>query len=100
MEIREIRNLLFALLIPGLLGIATAASATGWYRPPDQSFTGQCSRAALAAHPGKIERTHVNTTGPGIKVRIYIEQADGQEWIIFCNGITGVIEKSVLVDAL
>ncbi len=95
--LNRIRPLLLAV---GLLGLSAHALATGWYRPPNQTFTAQCSKAALAAHPGTIERVHVNTTGPGVKVRIYIEQADGQEWIIFCDGMSGVIEKSILVDDL
>ncbi|HXC39529.1 MAG TPA: hypothetical protein VN667_11345 [Burkholderiales bacterium] len=83
-----------------LLCISAPAGAVGWFSPPEESLGRLCVKSALAAFPGKVERMSVKSVNRAWKVRVYLEQNDGQERIVFCDALSGVIEKSVVVDDL
>jgi len=86
----------------GALTLLTShpALATGWFRPPDEVTAAPCVKASLAVHAGTILRTHVRSQQGAPKIRLYIEGDDGQDWIVFCDGRSGSIEKSIRVDDL
>jgi hypothetical protein len=92
----HIRRVLGALLFV----VTGSAWSAGWYIPSTQIIIEPCRKAALAEHPGKVVRTHVNGTERAMKVRFYIEQNDGREWLVYCDAATDRIVKSVSVDDL
>jgi hypothetical protein len=74
-------------------------SATGSRLPQDKRHIDGCIGAALAAHPGIVEKVAILDDGDSMRVRVYLHQTGSQaEWIAVCDGKTGKILKSVVVD--
>jgi hypothetical protein len=78
---------------------AASAAATGFYLPHDKSYMESCRAAALAAHPGSVERVVVHNDGSTVRLRFYIQkQGERVQWIVICDGKTGKLHKTIVVD--
>ena len=101
MKTRSRRSAWSARWATGALLLAPfAAWPVAPYSPPDQPAVSRCSQNALEAHPGEVEFVHVGRGSGPLRLRVYIRQADGREWIVACDGDSGAIGNSILVDDL
>ena len=82
-----------------LLSVTQPARAVGPFRSPVEIATEACSKAALALHPGKIQRTDVLYGEKSVRIEAHIKQSDGKEWIVLCDGTSGKILNTIDVDA-
>jgi hypothetical protein len=83
-----------------LLSVTQPARAVGPFRSPVEIATEACSKAALALHPGKIERTEVLYGAKAVRIEVQVKQSDGKGWIVLCDGTSGKILSTIDVDAL
>jgi hypothetical protein len=82
-----------------LSAVTHPAGATGAFRPPVEIAAEICREAALALHPGKIERTEVLHGAKAVRIEVHIKQSDGKGWIVLCDGTSGKILSTIDVDA-
>jgi hypothetical protein len=89
-----------AMLFAACLSLQAApAAATGFHLPHDKTYMESCRAAALAAHPGNVERVVVHNDGSTVRVRFYIQKpGERVQWIVICDGKTGKIHKTIQVD--
>jgi hypothetical protein len=88
-----------AALAISLPALAAPAAATGFHLPHDKTYMESCRVAALAAHPGIVERVVVHNDGSTVRLRFYIQkQGERVQWIVICDGKTGKIHKTIAVD--
>jgi hypothetical protein len=78
--------------------VAQPAGATGYYAARVDTAAESCSKAALALHPGKIERTEILYGGKSVRIEVRIKQGDGKGWIVFCDGKSGKLLSTIDVD--
>jgi hypothetical protein len=82
-----------------LSAVTQPAGATGAFRPPVEIAAEICREAALALHPGKIERTEVLYGANVVRIEVHIKQSNGKGWIVLCDGTSGKILNTIDVDA-
>jgi hypothetical protein len=82
-----------------LLAVTQPAGATGAFHSPVEIATEICRKAALALHPGKIERSEVLHGATAVRIEVQIRQRDGKGWLVLCDGISGKILSAIDVDA-
>jgi hypothetical protein len=82
-----------------LLAVTQPAGAIGTYPPRVETAAETCGKAALALHPGKIERTDVLYGEKSVRIEVHIKQSNGKEWIVLCDGTSGKILSTIDVDA-
>ena len=82
-----------------LSAVTQPAGATGAFHPPVEIAAEICRKAALALHPGKIERTEVLYGAKAVRIEVQIKQSDGKGWIVLCDGTSGTILSTIDVDA-
>ena len=88
-----------AWLALALSAMAQPAGAAGAFRPPVEIAAEICREAALALHPGKIERTELLYGAKAVRIEVHIKQSDGKGWIVLCDGASGKILSTIDVDA-
>ena len=88
-----------AWIVLALLFVTQPARAVGPFRSPVEIATEACSKAALALHPGKIERTEVLYGAKAVRIEVHVTQNDGKGWIVLCDGTSGKILNTIDVDA-
>jgi hypothetical protein len=88
-----------AWLALALLAVTQPAGATGAFHPSVELAAETCRKAALALHPGKIERTEVLYGAKAVRIEVQIKQSDGKGWIVLCDGTSGKILSTIDVDA-
>jgi hypothetical protein len=81
------------------LAVTQPAGATGAFRPQVEIAAEICREAALALHPGKIERTEVLYGAKAVRIEVYIKQSNGKGWLVLCDGTSGKIVSTIDVDA-
>jgi uncharacterized membrane protein YkoI len=57
-------------------------------------------QAALTLHPGKIEKFQVRHKDEALYFRLEIQDRDGPEGILLCDGFTGQIIREQKLDDL
>lgn len=82
-----------------LAAVTLPAGATGPFRSPVEAAAEICRKAALALHPGKIERTEVLHGAKAIRIEVQIRQSNGKGWLVLCDGTSGKIVSTIDVDA-
>ena len=82
-----------------LTAVPLPARPVGPFRSPLEIATEICSKAALAQHPGKIERTEVLYGEKSVRIEVYIVQSNGKGWLVLCDGMSGKIVSAIDLDA-
>jgi len=82
-----------------LSAAAQPAGATGAFHPPVEAAAEICRKAALALHPGKIERTEVLHGTKAVRIEVQIKQSNGKAWLVLCDGTSGKIVSTIDIDA-
>ena len=82
-----------------LSAVTQPASATGAFRPAVEAAAEICRQAALALHPGKIERTEVLHGAKAVRIEVQIKQSNGKGWLVLCDGTSGKILSTIDIDA-
>jgi hypothetical protein len=88
-----------AWLALALSAVAQTAGATGAFRAPVEAAAETCRKAALEAHPGKIEQTEVLYGAKSVRIEVHVTQNNGKGWIVLCDGTSGKILSTIDVDA-
>ena len=88
-----------AWLALALLAVMQPAGATGPFHSPIEIAAENCRKAALALHPGTIERTEVLYGAKAVRIEVYIKQSNGKGWLVLCDGTSGKIVSTIDVDA-
>ena len=82
-----------------LSAVTQPAGATGPFHSPIETAAEICRKAALALHPGKVERTEVLYGAKAVRIEVQIKQRNGKQWIVLCDGTSGKILNTIDVDA-
>ena len=82
-----------------LTAVPLPARPVGPFRTPVEIATEICSKAALAQHPGTIERTEVLYGENSVRIEVYIVQSNAKGWIVLCDGMSGKIVSTIDLDA-
>ena len=82
-----------------LTAVPLPARPVAPFRSPLEIATEICSNAALAQHPGTIERTEVLYGEKSVRIEVYIVQSNGKGWIVLCDGLSGKIVSAIDLDA-
>lgn len=83
----------YACLILAILMAAGTAGATGdpYALPSTKGNIEPCRRAALALHPGLVEKFQVIHRDQGFHFHFAIRESDNSAWAVVCDGLTGQI---------
>lgn len=57
-----------------------------------------CRRLALEKYPGTIERITERGVGKKRRLKLLIEQKDGREMVVVCDGVSGKILRTISLD--
>lgn len=71
--------------------LADDAPSGAYAIPPDKSSIEPCRKAALAAHPGRIERFQMRHAGAALHYIFEIEDSDRRVWTEVCDAKTQTI---------
>ena len=85
------------LLVAAVLA-SSGANAVGWQIPPNKAYIDVCRKAVLAGYPGTVTRVDVRSDATTTHVRFYVQQKDGAEWFVSCDGHTGLLTKMLRLD--
>jgi hypothetical protein len=83
------------LAVALLSGVAAAVSP---YLPETSAWYQSCRQTALADHAGEVVRVSTRPVDGSTLIKLFIEQADGRELVVVCDGPSGKILRTVSVD--
>jgi len=78
-----------------LSGIALAVS---YHVPQASVWLESCRKLALAGHPGEVARVSTREVGESVLIKLFIEQPDGRELVVVCDGPSGKILRTIPLD--
>jgi hypothetical protein len=84
------------LLVALLSGVAAAVSP---FVPATNAWYQSCRRSALAGHPGEVVRVSTRAVGDTTLIKLLIEQPDGKEMMVVCDGPSAKILREIAIDA-
>jgi hypothetical protein len=88
-----------AAAAPAVVGMLSGVALAVSYHVPESNFwLSACRKAALQRHPGEVERVSTRVSGATTYIKLTIEQADGRELIVVCDGPKGKILRTIAVD--
>ena len=88
-----------ATAAPAVVGMLSGvALAVSYHVPESNLWIAACRKAALQRFPGEVERVSIRAAGATAHVKLTIEQADGRELIVVCDGPKGKILRTIAVD--
>ena len=70
--------------------VSGVALAVSYHVPESNLWLAACRKAALQRYPGELERVSTRVSGATTYIKLTIEQADGRELIVVCDGLTGL----------
>jgi len=78
--------------------VSGVALAVSYHVPESNIWLAACRKAALQRYPGELERVSTRVSGATTYIKLTIEQADGRELIVVCDGPKGKILRAIALD--